>query len=164
VELRKTAQGKSEKFENWRDSKRAAVYGGCVASVLCGPACVAACYGIAAPILESEISDYKEAVEKWTKEYNKFADGYDALAGMAMQSSVVAKKWWTTTQDFENALQTQYNFLSAFKNVAIVNYGIRQLIVSNLGKLITACDEVEATTGGRLEEYQKLDEEESLFY
>merc|ERR1712072_468650 len=82
---------------------------------------------------------------------------------MALQSSVVAKKWWNTTVNFENVLKVNYNFLSSFQTVANVKAFIRQMIVTNLGKLIKACEVVEQTTGGRLEEYAKLDEEDLFF-
>jgi len=52
-ELRETAKGKSKKFEDWRDDLRAKVYGGCAASILCGPACVATCYTTGAIIIEN---------------------------------------------------------------------------------------------------------------
>lgn len=162
-ELRQTAKGKSQKFEEWRDDLRLKVYAGCIASTLCGPACVATCYTAGAVIIETDIANYKKDVERWTKEYNNFAAGYDSLAVMATQSSVVAKKWWNTTQDFQNVLRVQYNFLSSFSKVANVKKGIRMMIVMNLGQLITACEKVEQTTGGRLEEYAKLDEEELIF-
>ena len=55
--LRLSAAGKSTEFKNWRDSMRAKVYGGCVASILTGPG-VIACYAIAAGVLETEIKNY----------------------------------------------------------------------------------------------------------
>jgi len=42
-------------------------------------------------------------------------------------------------------------------------YRMRLMFVSKLGELIEACEVVEKTTGGRLEEFEKFDEENLLY-
>jgi len=61
---------------------RAKVYGGCAGSILLGPA-VIACYAIAAPILETEIADYKREVQAFEKDFNTWASTFEDLATMS---------------------------------------------------------------------------------
>lgn len=87
--LKKTADGASKDFEEWRDDMRAKVYGGCAASVILGPGGLAACYGIAAAVLETEIADYKAEVEKFRKDFLAWSETFGALATMSSQAQKV---------------------------------------------------------------------------
>jgi len=69
---------------------RAKVYGGCTASILAGPAGVAACYSIGAGVLETELKKYKKECDAFKKKFENFASTFTDMATMANQTKVVA--------------------------------------------------------------------------
>jgi len=102
--LRKSAEGKSKEFEDWKKDMRAKVYGGCTASILLGPVGVATCYSVGAGVLESEIKNYKREVERFKAEFNDWAATFTSLSTMANQASTVSKAWYSKITDFKNVI------------------------------------------------------------
>merc|ERR1711879_926633 len=101
--LKETAKGKSKEFNDWKNSMRAKVYGGCTASILFPPA-VAACYAIGAGVLESEIAKYKRETEAFVNDFNRWAETFSDMSTMAAQASSVSKNWYGKVVDFKNVI------------------------------------------------------------
>ena len=93
LRLRRTAEGKSEEFNKWAHDIRAAVYGGCTAAILLGPA-VIACEATAAIILEKKIADYKRETESFVKEFTEWAGTFEEMKKMADGASKVSAHWY----------------------------------------------------------------------
>lgn len=148
--LVKTAEGKSDEFEDWASDMRAKVYGGCVASILCPP-CVIPCYAIAAGILESEIDDYKEETEAFVKDFNSWATTFTGMAEMAVEASTVSKDWYLKVTDFKNVISVQYDLIKGTAEYLWVSHEMRQIVSNDLVALIEACDKIIVETTGKLE-------------
>lgn len=130
---------------------RKKVYGGCAGSLLLGPM-VFACYGIAAPILESEIADYKREVEAFERDFNRWASTFEDLATMSGDASKVSKYWYYKVSNFTDVIVNQYDFITATQEDLEMDSFLREMVSESLTELITACDNVINDTKGRLEE------------
>jgi len=115
---------------------RAKVYGGCAASILCGPACVTACYAIGAGVLESEIAKYRRATNAFCTEFKTFADSFKTISTMAGQASHVAKEWYGKTQDFESVIKTEYQLIQDTQDILYMKQKMRTMISTSLNNLI----------------------------
>ena len=102
--LRLTASGKSGEFESWKKDIRAKVYGGCTASIIGGPAAVAACYAIGVGIVESKIADYKREVDAFVKEFTSWASTFDILKNLADNAAKVSKHWYGKISEFKDLI------------------------------------------------------------
>lgn len=102
--LRLTASGKSKEFESWKKDIRAKAYGGCVASVVVGPAGVAACYAIAVGVVESEIAKYKREVDAFVREFTSWASTFDILKNLADSAAKVSKHWYGKISEFKDLI------------------------------------------------------------
>lgn len=90
--LERDEQGQSEWFNHKKHDLRAKAYGGCVASLICGPACLAICEGTAAGVLENYLSDLKKEVGEVKQRmqhmralFGKLGAQCDALSARALQ-------------------------------------------------------------------------------
>lgn len=73
--------------DGWLKAKkgtlRAAVYGGCVASAICGPLCLSACYGIGAPILETQLHALSEDLKSTKNALRTIANRFKTLKNLS---------------------------------------------------------------------------------
>lgn len=130
---------------------RAKVYGGCTATIVCGPFvvfCAPTCYIIAAPILEVEITQYKREVDAFVKEFNKFADSFTTFSTMAADAEKVAVTWYYKISDFKDEIEVQYEFINGMNGTLYLKKELRTMVTTNLETLITECDKVIDDTSG----------------
>lgn len=149
-QLQNTADGKSAEYEQWVKDMRAKVYGGCVASILCGPACVTVCYSVGAGVLESEIAKYNRATTAFCTEFKTYADSFKTISTMAGEASHVAKEWYGKTQDFQSVIKTEYQLISDTKAVLYMKQRMRTMISDSLNSLIAECETVINDSTGQL--------------
>jgi len=160
--LKKSADGASKEFEEWRDDMRAKVYGGCAASVLLGPGGLVTCYGIAAAALETEIADYKEEVEKFRKEFLAWSETFGALATMSSQAKKVCESQYDKVTNFRDAISIQLKGLAnGADSILYLAHALREAQANELNTLIEECDKIINDTTGRL---QGTDEEDLFQY
>jgi len=129
---------------------RAKVYGGCAASILCGPPCVAACYSIGAGVLESEIAKYRRNTQAFCDEFKTYSASFKSISTMAGQASHVAKEWYGKTQDFESTIDTEYKLIENMEGVLYMKLKLRNKISASLDSLITTCQTVIDDSTGQL--------------
>lgn len=152
--LVEAANGEGEAFDEWATSLREKVYGGCAASVLLGPGAVAACYGIGAAVIETDIADRKEEIAEFKAEFMSWSETFALLANMAGQAKEVSQKWYFKIESFSVDLGEQVDLISALDESEILPYDLemRNMVDDSLDKLIAKCDEVINDTTGRLED------------
>jgi len=152
--LVRAAKGEGEAFDEWASDLRAAVYGGCAASVLLGPGGVATCYSIGAITIETEIANRKEEIEGFKAEFMSWAETFSLLANMAGQAKEVSMKWYFKIESFSVELTNQHDLISGLDESEILPYDLemRNLVDDSLDQLIAKCDEVINDTTGRLED------------
>jgi hypothetical protein len=148
--LKETANGKSKEFNAWKKDMRAKVYGGCTASILLGPAGVAACYSIGAGVLESEIAKYKREVESFKRDFERFASTFSSMATMAKQASTVSKTWYHKVTSFKDEVASQYDLISGIQDVLWMDQELRTMVSDGLETLIVECDKIINDTTGQL--------------
>lgn len=79
-----TIQDNLNNKDGWLDKKkeeiRASAYGGCVASVICGPPCVAICYSTAVPIVETNIATMQSDLNSEKSRLSSLKSQFDDLS------------------------------------------------------------------------------------
>ena len=97
--------------DGWLDKKkeeiRASAYGGCVASILCGPPCVAICYSTAVPIVETNIATMQSDLNSEKKRLSGLKSQFDDLStktgGLATEAGDQYKVLSTAQSNLETA-------------------------------------------------------------
>lgn len=121
--------------DGWLDSQketiRAAAYGGCVASVLGGPAAVAICYGIAAPVVETNIASMQETLDAQKNTLNSFKGQFEDLTTKTTTLVTEATERYNEITKVQSNLQTTESLVAASDDIMFWNV----VVLPQLGEL-----------------------------